>query len=141
MSIIRKRKQITYMRNTHLVQHSKDLCLTLVGRLFHRTAQGSTSRLGSSDRSGGLSSGSSLSLGLSSLSSLLLLALTGLLLVVGVLLNRDSSLFNDQSYHYHYHIIMMIQHTRLATKMGVGRISIWKPSRTRAASRVSGKTV
>ena len=97
-SFFMKREKSTYMRNTHFVQHSKDLRFTLIGRLFHRTAQGSTSRLRRSDRSGGLSSGSSLSLSLSSLGSLLLLALTSLLLVVGILLNRDGSLSNDQSY-------------------------------------------
>ena len=123
-----------YMGNTHFVQHGKNLGFALVGRLFHRTTQRSASRLGSGSgsRSSRLRSRFSLhSSSLGSLLSLLLLTLTGLLLVVGVLGDGDFSLFIT-------HVNNSL--TMLATKMGAGRISIWNPSRTRAASRVSGNT-
>ena len=123
-----------YMGNTHFVQHGKNLGFALVGRLFHRTTQRSASRLGSGSgsRSSRLRSRFSLhSSSLGGLLSLLLLTLTGLLLVVGVLGDGDFSLFIT-------HVNSSL--TMLATKMGAGRISIWNPSRTRAASRVSGNT-
>ena len=130
----------TYMRNTHFVQHGKNLGFTLVGRLFHRTTQRGTSRLGSgrSCLSGRFSlHGSSLG----SLLGLLLLTLTGLLLVVGVLGDGNLGLFiiirTDDHDDHDDHLDSL---TMSATKMGAGRISIWNPSRTRAASSVSGNT-
>ena len=84
----------TYMRNTHFVQHGKNLGFALVGRLFHRTTQRSTSRLGSGSGSSRLRGRFSLrSSSLGRLLSLLLLTLTSLLLVVGVLGDGDFSLF------------------------------------------------
>ena len=110
---------LSYMSNTHSIQDIKDFLLILICRFFHRTTHYRLLFL------------LLLLLQLSSFLLFLLLTLTFLLLEILILLNSNISL--------HTYLSLIYTLTKLATKAGSGRTSIWPPSRTVAAKLTLGK--